>query len=739
PVIREVSSHKLSWFSSSFPSGSEYRKDWEIAMAVRALDHFGALRPDATLLGVAVGTEDTLFYLTRRVRQLFATDRYYGAGDWGTVAPGLMLVEPQAVAPFDFDVNRLVVQHMDGRWLRYPDETFDGIFSSGSIEHFGGLEDAAYSAYEMGRVLKPGGVLSLSTEFRLSGPPDGIGWPGLTLLFSMENIRRFIVEASGLEPVDDLVTTVSASTLAAPRDLDQVVRDRLNAPPGSGPEFTLMEFPHLVLVKDDYVFGSVHLTLRKTERYSEGDNAWARPPKSVLESISAYNRSVVGAPRPAELSYPPEAEPAHPAESPPAEPEAPAAAMDYSALLDLAESQANMAVSGIGQVDSLLQAVDQSRDESDVRLAEIGRLRARLSERLAQPDLAPAAGEAAAVPTSAHEVTLPEGARFTAVLEATPPDAVSQLLTLPNGLDHHHTVRVMLDLLEPLGRGGRVVDLGAHVGTFALAAAAVGCDVLAVEASPLNAFLLRSSVWQNGFHGMHVVNAAVTDAPGEVQFLPDGPHGHVSWGGPGETLPVPAVTVDELVGELGWDRVSFVKMDIEGSETKALAGMRKLLGGPAAPPVLFESNGHTLELAGTSPSELFAAFEAFGYALYVVDPGKLTRISSADMQPETVIDCLAVKRRPAGLDRWIIVPSMTLEDCVQRVVVESGHFNADCRAWIARTLESAPSPVVAHSDVAAALERLRRDPVAEVREAAAWSDHAEQSLAGGARVGADLL
>jgi len=282
---------------------------------------------------------------------------------------------------------------------------------------------------------------------------------------------------------------------------------------------------------------------------------------------------------------------------------------------------------------------------------------------------------------------------------------------------------VMLDILDAVeGGGGRMLDLGAHVGTFSLAAAAVGCDVLAVEASPLNAALLRSSVWHNGFHGMHVVNAAVTDAPGEVQFLSDGPHGHISWGGPEETLAVPAVTVDELVGELGWDQVSFVKMDIEGSETKAIEGMRQLLGGPDAPPVLFESNGHTLELAGTSPRELFVAFEAFGYALYVVDPGRLTRISSADMQPETVIDCLAVKRRPAGLDRWIVVPSMTLEDCVQRVVSECGHFNADCRSWIARTLASSPAPVVSYPDVVGALERLRRDPVAEVREAAAWSE-----------------
>ena len=38
----------------------------------------------------------------------------------------------------------------------------------------------------------PGGVLSLSTEFRLTGPPGGIGWPGMTLLFSKENLLRYI-------------------------------------------------------------------------------------------------------------------------------------------------------------------------------------------------------------------------------------------------------------------------------------------------------------------------------------------------------------------------------------------------------------------------------------------------------------------------------------------------------------------------------------------------------------------
>ena len=103
PVIRDVCSHKLADFSPDFPRGAEHRKDWEVAMAARALRHFGALRLDSTILGVAAGTEDTIFYLARHVRQVFATDRYLSSGPWQPVAPIAMLLDPAAVAPGDFD------------------------------------------------------------------------------------------------------------------------------------------------------------------------------------------------------------------------------------------------------------------------------------------------------------------------------------------------------------------------------------------------------------------------------------------------------------------------------------------------------------------------------------------------------------------------------------------------------------------------------------------------------------
>ena len=292
-IMRDVFRHEIRHFTPEFPKGAEYRKYWEIAMSVRALRYFGVLRRDALILGVGAGTETTGFYLTNQVGQVFVTDLYLDSGTWENFAPGFMLAEPEKVAPYDFERDRLVVQHMDGRVLRFPDNTFDGIFSSGSIEHFGGLGFIANSAYEMGRVLKPGGMLTLSTEYLISGPPGGIGWEGC-VLFSRENLTRYIVEASGLELVDDLNTDLSDATLTSKRDLTMYIEEsdaymaRQGRYPRAG-EIVWSKYPHLVLVHQGYVFCSVHLTLRKPDSYPAAPNEWARPTEATRTAISRSN------------------------------------------------------------------------------------------------------------------------------------------------------------------------------------------------------------------------------------------------------------------------------------------------------------------------------------------------------------------------------------------------------------------------------------------------------------------
>lgn len=372
----------------------------------------------------------------------------------------------------------------------------------------------------------------------------------------------------------------------------------------------------------------------------------------------------------------------------------------------------------VATVDEAFGTIDRARDEVDDTLGRLPALEGRLRQRAARPDVSAAAPNLDAPGWVEAEVSVGD-VEFRVVLDGSMHDPVTSNLAAGRASDEH-LVELMLQLVRP---GSHVVDLGAHVGVFSLAAAAAGCGVLAVEASPANAALCRASASRNGFHDLRIVNAAAGDTAGVIEFEANGPWGHIAWDGEGEvaTIPVPAVTVDELLAAFAWPTPGFVKMDVEGSELKAIEGMRHLLEGPDAPPVLFESNGHALAFAGATPRDLLDAFESLGYATYLVDRARLTRVDPDQTQIETVAECLAVKRRPPGLGGWEVRPAMTTEDTLLKVVAECRHPNPDCRAYIARTLASFDSEILTHPLVASSLEKLRSDPEPDVRAAAAWS------------------
>jgi SAM-dependent methyltransferase len=259
-IIREMHPADVARYGPDWPRSQEMRKQWEVAMAVLAFRRQGVLREDAIVLGIGAGVETTLFYLANHVRWVFATDLYADAGKhWRQDAPPAMLTDPESQSPFPIRPGHLITQNMDGRKLRHEDNTFDGIFSSSSIEHFGGWSDVAAAAREMGRVLKPGGMLSLSTEYRLSGP--GKGPAPQVLAFDAAELQELIIEPSGLEPVDDLQTGISNRTLSKvvghQEQVENVTRFL------RGKETHWKTFPHIVLEAAGYRWTSVHLALRK--------------------------------------------------------------------------------------------------------------------------------------------------------------------------------------------------------------------------------------------------------------------------------------------------------------------------------------------------------------------------------------------------------------------------------------------------------------------------------------------
>ena len=205
-----------------YPAGFEMAKAWEMTVCARTfLDH-GVLRPDAEVLGVAAGSEHTAFWLTNYVKRVFVTDLYLMDAGWKE-ANRDMLIAPErfAVPGTAWNPDRMVVQNMDALSLRYEDCSFDGVFSCGSIEHFGSLADVARSMAEVGRVLKPGGIAVISTEFRIDGP-DGVG-VRRTILFTREMLYRYIVKASGLELIDEPDWETTPATAEAAYSLDEAV------------------------------------------------------------------------------------------------------------------------------------------------------------------------------------------------------------------------------------------------------------------------------------------------------------------------------------------------------------------------------------------------------------------------------------------------------------------------------------------------------------------------------------
>jgi SAM-dependent methyltransferase len=276
-LIREIFSDQAAAGGPGYPAGQEDRRQWETAMTVRAFRDHGLLRPDATALGVGDGTQRIAFHLTTKLGRVFATDPCVDQAESERETPVPTLIEPKRISPTRFDRTRLRVLQMDARLLGLPDASVDCVFCSGTIGRLGDWTSAASCAYEMGRVLKPGGILCLSAELLIAGAFSGAGVDGV-LLFDPARLQRFVVEASGLEPVDPLDATVTERTLTTRRVFAAI----LERQPTSW-----RSLPDLVLTREGKVFTSVHMTLRKTASYPACDNRWARPAEDFRSTVHA--------------------------------------------------------------------------------------------------------------------------------------------------------------------------------------------------------------------------------------------------------------------------------------------------------------------------------------------------------------------------------------------------------------------------------------------------------------------
>jgi FkbM family methyltransferase len=266
-AIREVFEHEVAR-SPDFPTGREHRKHWEAAMAVLALREGGALRPDAQVLFVGPGREATLFWLTNHVGRVWALNVSHPEtrtpSEASTIPAG-----PGPEWPGPWNPRRLVVQQMDACELAYEDDMFDAIVFSGSMTPVGSLEGVERAMDEAWRVLKPGGTLSIATDFLLSGENAD-----QATMFTRESMDRVLVGERDWAPAVPMDFTISETTKQTEVDYDAMRLEResdrvINGEAHLDGQDEASVYPYCVLRIGPDLFTSVHLALRKSDPMSE--------------------------------------------------------------------------------------------------------------------------------------------------------------------------------------------------------------------------------------------------------------------------------------------------------------------------------------------------------------------------------------------------------------------------------------------------------------------------------------
>ncbi len=123
-----------------------------------------------------------------------------------------------------------------------------------------------------------------------------------------------------------------------------------------------------------------------------------------------------------------------------------------------------------------------------------------------------------------------------------------------------------------------VLDVGAYVGSFTIKIARRAKKVLAIELDPKNYACLQANV--SKFANVRTIRKGVWNSKKKLKLYldPRYPIAHSVVIPPGnEFIDVEFDTLDSIVSELGFNKVDFIKMNIEGAELEALQSAEQVL------------------------------------------------------------------------------------------------------------------------------------------------------------------
>ena len=190
---------------------------------------------------------------------------------------------------------------------------------------------------------------------------------------------------------------------------------------------------------------------------------------------------------------------------------------------------------------------------------------------------------------------------------------------------------------EKIKVGSIVVDVGANIGLHTLNMARIVGNtgrVFAFEPDPSNFEILGENVKINNYQNIILEEKAVGDKHGRVTlYQSDNPGNHRLFPQTKQTkgeVEVELTSLDKYFIDSNLaEKISFIKIDVEGLEFSVLNGMKNILKNNKKIKILFEFVPENIMEVGFAPIGVLNLLTSIGFKLYCIDERakKLLRVS----------------------------------------------------------------------------------------------------------------
>jgi FkbM family methyltransferase len=204
---------------------------------------------------------------------------------------------------------------------------------------------------------------------------------------------------------------------------------------------------------------------------------------------------------------------------------------------------------------------------------------------------------------------------FSSKLAFRPDDWMLQEI-VQGGLYERYVLEAFLEAITP---ASRVLDLGANIGTFTIAAAEKAKHIVAVEMSPENAKILAINVHLNNLSNVTVLPCGVAETLRAITFESVKSSAYIA----NNTITLDNhILIDQALGVpldtiLELSTPDIIKIDIEGYEYKAIAPSKLIW--KQKPIVFIEFCPVLLQrFSGVQPEKLAELFFSHGYSATIL-------------------------------------------------------------------------------------------------------------------------